>query len=68
MFGSTQNGEYIKYREYVLMSTDISKLNNITNATDGSKAIVADTGAIYLFCNNAWRLQPQNSSSSTEFL
>ena len=50
------------------MSTDISKLNNITNATDGSKAIVADTGAIYLFCNNAWRLQPQNSSSSTEFL
>lgn len=43
-----------RIRKYSLLSTDLSKLSNITNALDGSTAIAADTGAIYVLCNNTW--------------
>lgn len=43
-----------QYREYVLTSTDIPKLSNITNAADGSKAVVTDTKRTYYLCNGTW--------------
>lgn len=43
-----------RIRKYSLLSTDLNKLSNITNALDGSTAIAADTGAIYVLCNNIW--------------
>lgn len=47
-----------KYREYILASTDINKLGNITNALDGSKAFVADLDKTYVLSNGNWVLQP----------
>lgn len=49
------DGTNVAYREYSLLSTDISKLDNITNAIDGSKAFAIDTGKIYILCSNQWR-------------
>lgn len=46
-----------KYREYILSSTDISKLNNITNAISGSKAFVVDIDKTYVLNNGIWTEQ-----------
>lgn len=43
-----------KLRGYTLLSKDISKLNLITNAADGSHALVVDTGKTYILCNEQW--------------
>lgn len=43
-----------KIRQYILLSKDISKLNNITNALDGSHAFVVDIDETYTLCNNQW--------------
>ena len=45
----------MRLREYVLLSDDISKLQLINNAADGSKAIIVDTGKEYILAYNQWR-------------
>ena len=64
--GTTTYGGDIRLRYYVFLSADYSKLANITNATDGSKAIAADTGDVYLLCNGTWILQPKLSEIAAE--
>lgn len=44
----------IKPRGYTLLSKDISKLNLITNAADGSQALVIDIGKTYILCDSQW--------------
>ena len=44
-----------KVRGYTLLSDDIPKLDLITNAADGSQALVVDTGDVYVFCSEEWR-------------
>lgn len=46
-----------RYREYILLSQDITKLNNITNALDGSTAFVVDIDKTYILNNGNWTLQ-----------
>lgn len=46
-----------RYREYILLSKDLSKLNNLTNALDGSTAFVADIDKTYILNNGNWILQ-----------
>lgn len=46
-----------RYREYILLSKDIAKLNNITNALDGSTAFVVDIDKTYILNNKNWTLQ-----------
>lgn len=53
--GGLSNGVDIRLRSYVFLSSDYSKLSNITNAADGSKAVEADTGKVYILCANQWR-------------
>ena len=43
-----------KYREYILLSKDLAKLNNITNALDGSLAFVIDTNSNYRLKGGQW--------------
>lgn len=62
--GGTVYGGDICLRYYVFMSEDYNKLANITNAIDGSKAIAADTGDVYILCTGAWRLQPKFSETT----
>ena len=40
--------------EYLLKSADVSKLDLITNATDGSTAYCTDTGDLYLLHLGEW--------------
>lgn len=47
-----------RIREYVLNSEDITKLALINNAADGSKAVAADTGDIFLLCEGVWNKLP----------
>jgi len=47
-----------RYREYILLSKDIAKLGNITNALDGSTAFAVDTDKTYVLSNGNWVLQP----------
>ena len=58
-YAGTNSTGYIKqdgkrYREYILLSKDISKLNNITNALNGSSAFVVDLDKTYVLSNNIW--------------
>lgn len=62
--GTTSTALDLRLRYYVFMSTDYSKLSNITNAADGSKAIAADTGDLYILCNGSWLLQPRLSDEA----
>ena len=43
-----------RLRGYVLLSADISKLSTITNAIEGSRALVTDTGKEYILSNGQW--------------
>ena len=53
--GTSVDGGDMRLRSYVLLATDLSKLNNINNAIDGSEAHVIDTGDVYVLCANQWR-------------
>lgn len=53
--GYQNDGINNKVRGYTLLSDDIPKLDLITNASDGSQALVVDTGDVYLFCSEEWR-------------
>jgi hypothetical protein len=52
--GEPYQGANVKLRGYVLLSADAGKLDYITNAAEGSQAIIADTGETYILCNNEW--------------
>ena len=54
-----------KFRKYVLDSVDITKLNLINNAIDGSQAEILDTGDKYILCENQWIKQPTTSSGGS---
>lgn len=56
-------GTIHKVRGYTLLSADIGKLNLITNAADGSQALVVDTGRTYLLCDGQWREWTGNTGS-----
>lgn len=53
-FGYVNQSANVKVRAYTLLSNDISKLNLITNAADGSQSFVVDTGKTYILCNGQW--------------
>lgn len=40
--------------DYILRSTDLSKLSLITNAADGSTGLCIDTGDIYVLSLGEW--------------
>lgn len=52
--GYTDYGTNIKVRGYTLLLKDIDKLNLITNAADGSQALVVDTCEKYILCAKEW--------------
>lgn len=64
-FGYINHGINIKLRAYTLLSQDINKLNLITNAADGSQALVIDTGETYIFCAGQWRLWTGSGNKDT---
>lgn len=40
--------------DYITLSADISKLDDITNATEGSTALCTDTGDLYILHVGEW--------------
>lgn len=40
--------------DYIVLSTDISKLDEITNAAEGSTALCTDTGDLYILHVGEW--------------
>lgn len=63
-FGTSPDGSDLRLRRYVFLSADLSKLNNITNAADGSEAYAADTSKLYVLCSNRW-IEWSGSSDGT---
>lgn len=59
-----QEAKY-RIRAYTLTEKDLEKLKLITNAADGSEAIVVDTGKIYLLCDNQWVEWTGNNSDGS---
>ena len=59
-----------RFRKYVFLSQDLSKLNLITNALNGSIARAIDTGKVYILLSGTWTLTQSSgsggSSSSSE--
>ena len=45
---------YNNVNDYIVLSSDISKLNNITNAAEGSTALCTDTGDLYILHMGEW--------------
>lgn len=54
-----------KFRKYVLLSSDLSKLNLITNAINGSIAFLTDTGETYKLSDNGWQKWSDAASSAS---
>lgn len=51
--------------DYITLSTDISKLDSITNAADGSTALCTDTGDLYILHVGEWvKLGGENTEST----
>lgn len=40
--------------DYIVLAADISKLNDITNAAEGSTALCTDTGDLYILHVGEW--------------
>lgn len=40
--------------DYIVLSTDVSKLDGITNAAEGSTALCTDTGDLYILHVKNW--------------
>ena len=55
-FGSIRltKSRYNGVNEYILKSSDVSKLDSITNAADGSTALCTDTGDLYILHIGEW--------------
>ena len=54
-----------RYREYTFLSEDIDKLDTITNASDGSRALAVDTNRTYILCTGEWREWTGGNSGGT---
>ena len=52
--------------DYIVLSTDISKLNEITNAAEGSTALCTDTGDLYILHVGEWVKFGEASEENTE--
>lgn len=52
--------------QYILKSTDVSKLDLITNASDGSTAICTDTADLYILHMDEWIKFGEGNEESTE--
>ena len=52
--------------DYIVLSTDISKLDDITNAAEGSTAICTDTADLYILHMNEWVKLGEESTENTE--
>lgn len=66
ILGAPKNDIYghaidLRVRNYVFMSVDGPKLSLINNAADGSKAVAADTGEVFIFCSGIWNKLPEQS-------
>ncbi|MEE1282210.1 MAG: hypothetical protein UHK60_08195 [Acutalibacteraceae bacterium] len=55
-FGSIRlvTAEHSNVKSYILNSSDVTKLDLITNAIDGSIAYCVDTGKLYIKHLNRW--------------
>jgi len=55
-FGSIRmtKSRYNGVNDYILKSTDLIKLDSITNAADGSTALCTDTGDLYILHIGEW--------------
>ena len=55
-FGSIRltKSRYNGVNEYILKSTDVSKLDSITNAADGSTAFCVNTKELYILHIGEW--------------
>ena len=63
--GTTQS---VKVRGYLLLSSDINKLDLINNAADGSQAIIVDIGKTYIKCDNTWHELNNNNNDNNNKL
>lgn len=54
-----------RFRKYVFLSQDLSKLNLIANALNGSIARAIDTGKVYILLNGTWTLTQSSGSGSS---
>ena len=52
--------------QYILKSTDVSRLDLITNASDGATAICTDTADLYIFHMGEWVKFGEEIEESTE--
>ena len=66
-FGSIRltKSRYNGVNEYILKSTDVSKLDSITNAADGSTAICVDTADLYILLMGDWLKFGEESTENT---
>ena len=67
-FGSIRltKSRYNGVNEYILKSSDVSKLDSITNAADGSTALCTDTADLYILHMGEWVKFGEVSEENTE--
>lgn len=63
-FGYVNHGKNVRLRAYTLLSKDLGKLSLITNAADGSQALIVDTGKTYILCDNEWHEWERDASNA----
>ena len=56
---------YNNVNNYILFSADISKLDDITNAAEGSTAICVDTADLYILLMGDWLKFGEENTEST---
>lgn len=66
-FGSIRltKKRYNNVNDYIVLSTDLSKLSLITNAAEGSTALATDTGDLYILHMGIWSILGGESEEST---
>lgn len=66
-FGSIRltKKRYNNVNDYIVLSTDLSKLALITNAAEGSTALATDTGDLYILHMGLWSILGGESEEST---
>ena len=66
-FGSIRmtKSRYNGVNDYILKSTDLIKLDSITNAADGSTAICVDTADLYILLMGDWLKFGEENTEST---
>ena len=68
-FGSIRmtKSRYNGVNDYILKSTDLIKLDSITNATDGSTALCTDTADFYILHMGEWvKLGEENTENTAQ--